>query len=258
MDTTNTSRKIALITGGSRGLGKDMALRLAQRDNDIIITYNSKKDEAQSVVSEIQSLGKRAAALQLNTGNIAGLGSFSASLQASLQKEFGAGRFDFLVNNAGMGLVIPSFAETTVEQFDELMNVHFKGVFFLTQKLFPYINDGGSILNISTGLTRISYPGSGAYASMKSAIETLTRYLAKELGSRNIRANVVAPGAIATDFSGGRLRESPQIQEYVKSVTALPRIGQPDDIGGVVAFLCSDDAKWVNAQRIEASGGMYI
>jgi NAD(P)-dependent dehydrogenase (short-subunit alcohol dehydrogenase family) len=253
-----TSKKIALITGGSRGLGKDMALSIAKRGTDVIITYNSKKDEALAVVAEIEQLGQRAAALQLNTGIIKNFDTFIKTLRATLQNTFNKEHFDFLVNNAGFGISVPSFAETSEEQFDELMNVHLKGVFFLTQKALPYLNDGGAIVNISTGLTRISYPGSGAYASMKSAVETLTKYMAKELGARNIRANIVAPGAIATDFGGGRLRENPQIQEHIKSVTALPRIGQADDIGGVVAFLCSDDAKWVNAQRIEASGGMYI
>jgi len=253
-----TSKKIALITGGSRGLGKDMALSIARRGTDVIITYNSKKDEALAVVAEIEQLGQRAATLQLNTGIVKNFDAFLKTLKATLQNTFNTEHFDFLVNNAGFGITVPSFAETSEEQFDELMNVHLKGVFFLTQKALPYLNDGGAIVNISTGLTRISYPGSGAYASMKSAVETLTKYMAKELGSRNIRANIVAPGAIATDFGGGRLRANPQIQEHIKSITALPRIGQADDIGGVVAFLCSDDAKWVNAQRIEASGGMYI
>ena len=253
-----TSKKIALITGGSRGLGKDMALSIARRGTDVIITYNSKKDEALAVVAEIEQLGQRAATLQLNTGITKNFDAFLKTLKATLQNTFNTEYFDFLVNNAGFGITVPSFAETSEEQFDELMNVHLKGVFFLTQKALPYLNDGGAIVNISTGLTRVSYPGSGAYASMKSAVETLTKYMAKELGPRNIRANIVAPGAIATDFGGGRLRANPQIQEHIKSVTALPRIGQADDIGGVVAFLCSDDAKWVNAQRIEASGGMYI
>ena len=253
-----TQKKIALVTGGSRGLGKDMALSLARKGNDVIVTYNSKKEEALQVVAEIEQLGQRAAALQLNAGTVASFDTFFTALQATLKKTFGTERFDFLINNAGHGISVPSLAATTEEQFDELMNVHLKGVFFLTQKALPYLNDGGAIVNISSGLTRFSYPGSGAYASMKSAVETLTKYMAKELGSRFIRANIVAPGAIATDFNGGRLRETPQVQEYIKSITALPRIGQADDIGGVVAFLCSDDAKWVNGQRIEVSGGMYL
>ncbi|WP_333821277.1 SDR family NAD(P)-dependent oxidoreductase [Ohtaekwangia sp.] len=255
MGSTN---KIALVTGGSRGLGKDMALNLAKRGNDVIVTYNSKKDEALEVVAAIEKMGQRAAALQLSAGDVKSFDAFLTTLQATLKKTFQAERFDFLINNAGHGINVPSLAATTEEQFDELMQVHFKGVFFLTQKAVNYMNDGGGIINISSGLTRFTHPGSGAYASMKSAIETLTKYMAKELGSRYIRANIVAPGAIATDFNGGRVRENPQVQEYIKSITALPRIGQADDIGSVVAFLCSEDAKWVNGQRIEVSGGMYL
>ncbi len=257
MNTSDNINKIALVTGGSRGLGKDMALQLAKKGNDVIITWYSKQDEANAVVAEIQNLGRKAAALQLNTGNVPSFPSFTEQLSSVLKAVFGVSHFDHLVNNAGVGLAVPSFAETTEAQFDELMNVHFKGVFFLTQQLLPFMNDGGSIVNLSSGLTRVSFPGSGAYASMKGAVETLTKYLAKELGSRGIRANIVAPGAIATDFGGGRLRNSPQMQEHLKAVTPLNRIGLADDIGGVVAFLCSEDAKWVNAQRIEASGGMY-
>jgi NAD(P)-dependent dehydrogenase (short-subunit alcohol dehydrogenase family) len=235
-----------------------MALRLAQSGNDVIITYNSKADEAGAVVSEIQKTGRKAAALQLNVGKSDTFDAFALQLKKLLKDEFQAERFDHLVNNGGHGLSVPSFLETTEAQFDDLVDVHFKGTFFLTQKLVPSINDYGSIVNISSGLTRVSFPGSGAYGSVKSAVETLTRYFARELGSRFIRANVVAPGAIATDFNGGRLRNTPQVQEHVKNVTALPRIGQADDIGGVVAFLCSNDAKWVNGQRIEASGGMML
>lgn len=252
------TNKIALITGASRGLGKDMALKLAQSGNDIIITYKTKEADAQVVVEAINQLGHKAAALQLNTADITGFDVFSTSLQETLNNKFDTDRFDFLVNNAGFGNSIPSFEATTVNQFDELLNVHFKGVFFLTQKLLPLINNGGAIVNLSTGLTRFTFVGSGAYASMKSAIETLTLYLAKELGPRNIRANVVAPGAIATDFNDGIFRENLHIQEHVKSITALARTGNADDIGGVVAFLCSENAKWVTAQRIEASGGMYL
>ncbi|MBL0740571.1 SDR family NAD(P)-dependent oxidoreductase [Chryseolinea lacunae] len=254
METT----KIALVTGGSRGLGKDMALSLARKGNDVIITYNSKKDEASAVVGEIIKMGRRAVALQLNTGMVKTFDAFFQTLQSALKDTFHAERFDFLINNAGHGIVVPSFAQTSEEQFDELVQVHLKGVFFLTQKALPFLNDGGAIVNLSSGLTRFTHPGSGAYASVKSGVETLTKYMAKELGSRFIRANVVAPGAIATDFNGGRLRETPQVQELIKSITALPRIGQADDIGGVVAFLCSDDAKWVNGQRIEVAGGMYL
>jgi NAD(P)-dependent dehydrogenase (short-subunit alcohol dehydrogenase family) len=249
--------KIALVTGGSRGLGKDMALNIAARGNDVIITYNSKQEEAQGVVDAIRQTGRRAAALHLNVGAVNSFDAFFLNLRRVL-KDFGSDRFDYLVNNGGHGLSVPSMAETTEQQFDDLVNVHLKGVFFLTQRAMPLLNDGGAIVNVSTGLTRVTYPGSGAYASVKSGVETLTKYMAKELGSRFIRANVVAPGAVATDFNNARLRSNTHAQEAVKSVTALPRIAQADDIGSVVAFLCSDEAKWVNGQRIEVSGGMAL
>lgn len=255
---TATQNKIALVTGGSRGLGKETALELARRGQDVIITYYSKKEEAAQVVEEIEALGVDAAMLHLNTGNAASFDEFVQSFSTILKSKFSSDRFDYLVNNAGVGLVVPSFAETTEAMFDEVMNVHFKGVFFLTQKLLPLLNDNGGIVNLSSALTRTTFPGSGAYASMKSAIETLTRYLAFELGSRGIRANIVAPGTVPTDFSGGRLKNSPALQEHIKSLTALKRLAQPDDIASVVAFLCSDDARWVTAQRIEASGGLHL
>lgn len=252
-----SNKKIALVTGGSRGLGKDMALSLAKRGLDVILTYNQKKDDAQAVVSEIEKLGGKAAALQLNTNDIKGLDNFVIQLGKVLKDYFDAQHFDYLVNNAGIG-VHASFAETTEEQFDVLMNVQFKSVFFLTQKTLGLIADGGGIVNISTGLARFSTPGYSAYAAMKGAIETLTRYQAKELGARKIRANVVAPGAIETDFGGGVVRDNEGLNKYIASVTALGRVGLPDDIGSVVAFLCTDDAKWINAQRIEVSGGMNL
>jgi len=253
----STGNKIALVTGGSRGLGRDMALSLAKKGIDVILTYNSKKDEAQAVVAEIESIGTKAAALQLNTGTIKSFDAFFEQLRGVLKDTFGATNFDFLINNAGTGLNKP-FAETTEDQFDELMNIHFKGVYFLTQKALAVINNGGRIINISSGLARFSNPGMSAYASMKGAIETLSRYMAKELGPRGINVNVVAPGAIATDFGGGTVRDNAQVNQWVASVTALGRAGNADDIGGVVAFLCTEDAKWINAQRIEVSGGMNI
>lgn len=249
--------KIALVTGGSRGLGKDMALSLAQRGIDIILTYNSKKDEALVVVKQIEKLGQKAVALQLNVADISDFDSFFNEVANSLSKTFGTGRFNYLVNNAGIG-IHTAFAETTEDQFDSLMNTHFKGTFFLTQKALPLIEDGGGIINISSGLARFSIPGYSAYAAMKGAIETLTRYQAKELGARGIRVNVVAPGAIETDFGGGAVRDNAELNAFIASQTALGRAGRADDIGSVVAFLCSDDAKWVNAQRIEASGGMFL
>jgi len=252
-----SKNKIALVTGGSRGLGKNMALSLAQKGIDVIITYNSKKEEALAVVSKMEKLGLKAAALQLNAGEIAGFDAFFEQVKRVLKDHFQADRFDFLVNNAGIG-IHASFAETTETQFDTLLNIHFKGVFFITQKALPLINDGGRIVNISTGLARFSMPGYAAYAAMKGAIETLTKYQAKELGGRGIAVNVVAPGAIATDFGGGAVRDNAQVNQMVSGITALGRVGEPDDIGGVVAFLCTDEAKWINAQRIEVSGGMNL
>lgn len=252
-----TETKIALVTGGSRGLGKDMALNLAQQGIDVLLTYNTRQDEAQAVVAEIEQMGRRAAALQLNAGNVQSFDAFFEQVKTTLAQTFGTERFNFLINNAGIGLYVP-FAETTEDQFDELMNIHFKGVFFLSQKALPLLTDGARIINISSGLARFSSPGSSAYGSMKSAIETLSRYMAKELGSRGIAVNVVAPGAIETDFGGGRVRDNAELNKMVASQTALGRVGRPDDIGGVVAFLCTDEAKWINAQRIEVSGGMYL
>ncbi|MGN7204118.1 SDR family NAD(P)-dependent oxidoreductase [Pedobacter sp. SAFR-022] len=249
--------KIALITGGSRGLGKNMALAVAKNGLDVLITYNANQQAADEVVAEIKSMGQNAAAFQLDTSDISNFAAFVSTISAYLLEETGSSKIDYLVNNAGTALYAP-VSDTTPEQMDAIFNIHFKGVFFLTQQLLPLINDGGGIVNISSGLTRIAMPGSSVYGSMKAAVETLTRYLAKELGSRKIRANVIAPGAIATDFGGGRVRDNEEINAQIASVTALGRVGLPDDIGGVVAFLCSDEAFWVNAQRIEVSGGQAI
>ncbi|MFD2937313.1 SDR family NAD(P)-dependent oxidoreductase [Spirosoma flavum] len=249
--------KLALVTGGSRGLGKDMALRLAEKGIDVILTYNSQAQEAQNVVAQIEQSAQKAAALQLNTGDIKGFDSFVNRLKDTLSSKFNTDHIDFLVNNAGIGGYSP-VSDVTEEMFDELLNIHFKGVYFLTQKLLPLMNDGGGIVNISSGLTRIAVPNSSVYASMKGAVEVFTRYLANELGARKIRANVVAPGAILTDFGGGHLRENEQLQQFISNLTALGRPGVAEDIGGVVAFLCSEDARWVNGQRIEASGGMQV
>lgn len=253
----NTINKIALITGGSRGLGKNMAIALAKKGIDVILTYHSNKVEADKVVEEIENIGQKGYAFQLDTGNIKSFDSFLKAITELLKTKTGQTNFDFLINNAGTALYSP-FAETTEEQFDDALNIHYKGVFFLTQKSLPYLNDGGRIINISSGLARFSFPGSSAYGSMKGAVEVLTRYLAKELGPRGIAANVVAPGAIETDFGGGRTRDDKNINAQIASITALGRVGLPDDIGGVVAFLCSDDAKWINGQRIEVSGGMSL
>jgi NAD(P)-dependent dehydrogenase (short-subunit alcohol dehydrogenase family) len=252
-----TNSKIALVTGGSRGLGRDMALSLARRGNDIVLTYNSNKAEADKVVAEIQAIGQKAAAFQLDAGNIASFDAFWQEVTAHLQQHTGKPGFDFLVNNAGTALYAP-FADTTEEQFDTIINIHYKGVFFLTQKALPFLNDGGAIVNISSGLARFSYPGSSAYGATKSAVEGLTRYMARELGARGIRANVVAPGPIATDFGGGRVRDDKELNDHLSAAAALGRVGNADDIGSVVAFLCSDDAKWITGQRIEASGGINL
>lgn len=251
-----TKTKTALVTGGSRGLGRDMALSLAKKGIDVILTYNSNKQKADEVVAEIESLGQKAKAFQLDTSNINQFDNFFKELAPYLEEQAG-GKFDFLINNAGTALH-SMITETTEEQFDATMNIHLKGVFFLTQKALPLMNDGGRIINISSGLARFSFPGSSVYAAMKGAIEVFTRYLAKELGSRGIAANVVAPGAIETDFGGGNVRDNKELNAQIASLTALGRVGLPDDIGGVVAFLCTEEAKWINAQRIEVSGGMLV
>jgi NAD(P)-dependent dehydrogenase (short-subunit alcohol dehydrogenase family) len=257
MNTQKTESKIVIITGGSRGLGRNMALFLADQGRDIILTYRSKETEAKEVVSEIEKKGRKAVAIQLDTSKVAGFNDFAGQVASALKAKWNRSDFDFLINNAGTGLHAP-FSETTEAQFDDLMNVHFKGVFFLTQKLLPMIRDHGRILNISSGLARFSLPGSSAYASMKGGVETLTKYLAKELGSRKISVNVLAPGAIETDFNGGLVRDNPALNQTIAAQTALGRVGLPEDIGGAVAALLSDDAYWITGQRIEASGGMFL
>lgn len=249
--------KIALITGGSRGLGRNAALRLAERGVDVILTYHSRSDEAAAVVAEIEALGRRAVALPLAVDDSAGFPAFASAVRAALAEVWQRDHFDALLNNAGMG-VHASFAETTEAQFDLLMRTHLKGPFFLIQALLPLLADGGRILNVSTGLARFALPGYAAYASMKGGVEVLTRYLAKELGPRGIAVNVLAPGAIATDFGGGQVRDDAGTNAFIASQTALGRVGLPDDIGRAVALLLSDDAGWITAQRIEASGGMFL
>lgn len=251
------NRKIAIITGGSRGLGRNTALHLARRDVDLIFTYHSRKDQAESLIAEIDRIGARAEALQLDAGNIGGFAAFAVQLRELLEGRWQRGDFDYLVNNAGIG-IRSAIAETTEAQFDQLLNIHFKGVFFLTQALLPLLADGGRIVNVSSGLTRFALPGMAAYAAMKGAIEVLTKYLAKELGPRGIAVNVVAPGAIETDFGGGRVRDDAELNAHIASQTALGRVGLPDDIGGVIASLLAEENRWINAQRIEASGGMFL
>ncbi len=249
--------KIALVTGGSRGIGKDIALELAKNGKDIILTYHSNREAAEAVVEEIRKTGRKAVAFQLDTRIVASFDPFIKELTEYLIQWRGNGRIDYLINNAGTALYT-GISEVTEAQLDDIINIHFKGVFFLTQKLLPLLNEDGGIVNLSSGLTRITYNGPAVYASAKSAVETLTRYLAKELGPQKIRVNVVAPGAIETDFGGGRTRVNKEINSYIAGLTALGRVGLPEDIGPVVAFLCSDAARWINGQRIEISGGQAL
>jgi NAD(P)-dependent dehydrogenase (short-subunit alcohol dehydrogenase family) len=248
--------KIAIITGGSRGLGRNTATNLARRGVDIVFTYRANEKEAESLIREVEAMGRKAVAFRLDTGDTRAFDAFVAEVRKTLES-WGRDRFDYLVNNAGNSQHI-NFDTVTEADFDAVVNVHFKGVFFLTQKLLPLINDGGRIVNISSGLARVSLPGSSVYGAAKGAVEVLTRYLAKELGPRGITANVVAPGAIQTDFSGGMVRDDPEVNKTVANMTALGRAGVPDDIGPMIAALLSDENRWVNGQRIEVSGGMAL
>jgi NAD(P)-dependent dehydrogenase (short-subunit alcohol dehydrogenase family) len=256
MSTAQQSR-IALVTGSSRGLGRSMALHLAGQGVDVVVTYRSGEKQANEVVAEITAQGRRAVALQLDVGDSASFAAFAETLRQALQRVWNRTSLDFLVNNAGIG-THAAFVETSEAQFDELVNVHLKGTFFLTQRLLPLLADGGSILNVSTGLARFVMPGYSAYGAMKGAVEVLTRYLAKELGGRQIRVNVLAPGAIETDFGGGVVRDNKALNAAIAAQTALGRVGQPDDIGAAVALLLSPDSRWINGQRIEASGGVLL
>lgn len=260
MDTpsqTGNETKIALITGGSRGLGRNTALHLARKGVDVIVTYRSGRAEAEGVVAEIMQSGGKAVALQLDVSNSKSFGEFAEQVRSTLRSHWQRENFNYLVNNAGIG-IHASFVETSEAQFDELVNIHLKGTFFLTQALLPLLADGGRIVNLSSGLTRFALPGFAAYAAMKGAIEVLSRYLAKELGERGIAVNSVAPGAIETDFGGGLVRDNAQVNAFIGGQTALGRAGVPDDIGGVIAALLSEDNRWINGQRIEASGGMFL
>jgi NAD(P)-dependent dehydrogenase (short-subunit alcohol dehydrogenase family) len=257
MNTTTRPNRIALVTGGSRGIGRSNALSLAAHGVDIIITYLSSADEAATVVTQIEAMGRRAVALRLDVGAANTFADFARDLRTTLQNTWQRSRFDYLVNNAGTG-VYASLADTTEQDFDLMINIHLKGTFFLTQKMLPFIEDGGRILNTSSGLTRFTSSGYAAYAAAKGGVEVLTRYMAAELGSRNISVNTIAPGATETDFGGGALRDDPGMNAQLASMTALRRNGRPDDIGGVVAALLSEGASWVNGQRIEASGGLLL
>lgn len=251
------SAPIALITGGGRGLGRNAALHLARRGIDLVITYRHRADEALSAVAEIEAAGAKAVALALDVGDSSSFAPFAASLADVLERHWQRRQFDFLLNNAGIG-VHASFAETSEAQFDVLMNIHLKGPFFLTQQLLPMIRDGGRILNVSSGLARFTQPGYAAYGTMKAGVEALTRYLARELGPRAITVNVIAPGPVETDFGGGVVRDNVEVNRYLASLTALGRVGVADDIGGVIAALLSDDCRWINGQRIEVAGGMLL
>jgi NAD(P)-dependent dehydrogenase (short-subunit alcohol dehydrogenase family) len=255
--STNPS-PIALVTGGSRGLGRSTVLQLAERGVDVILTYKSNEAEAHAVVAQVAARGRRAVALQLDAGDSESFAAFAERVKATLAATWQRDRFDYLVNNAGMSVGHASIAETTEAQFDQLFDVHLKGTFFITQKLLPLMRDGGRIVNTSSGLARFALPGYAAYAAMKGGVEVLTRYMAKELGTRGISVNTIAPGAIETDFGGGAVRDNAQLNSFVAAQTALGRAGLPDDIGGAVASLLTGANQWVNAQRIEVSGGMFI
>ena len=247
--------KIALVTGGSRGLGKDMAISIAKKGIDVILTWRNNEEQANEIIAAIEQLGQKAAALKLDMSDFNSLDDFLQNVSSLLKEKWNAAHFDFLVNNAGMGATVP-FIQVTEALFNDFLNVHFKGVYFLTQKSLPLLNDGGAIINISSGTTRFSNPGYSVYASMKGAVEVFTKYLAKELGGRGIRANIVAPGPIETDFNNAAIRSNPQMKGFLSTLSPLGRVGSADDIGGVVAFLCTAEAKWINGQRIEVSGGI--
>lgn len=249
--------KIAIVTGGSRGLGKSMALHIAAKGNDVILTYNSKRQDAEEVVKQIEHMGRKGRALELDVSSMSSINAFVERINHDLQDNWGRSSFDYLVNNAGIGIG-STIAEMAEDQFEQLMKIHLKGPFFLTQKLVPLMNDGGHIVNISTGLTRITLPGYAAYATMKGGLEVLTRYMAHEFGARGIKVNAVAPGAIETDFGHGAVRDNKELNHLIASQTALGRVGLPDDIGSMVASLLSEDNCWVTAQRIEVSGGQAL
>lgn len=249
--------KITLVTGGSRGLGRNTALSIARHGGDVVITYQSRAEDAEAVVADIRALGRKAVALQLDAGKVSTFAAFTEDLKQALRETWQRDSFDALVNNAGHG-DYALIADTTEAQFDRLVDVHFKGVFFLTQALLPSLVDGGRIVNLSSGLTRVSAPGWSAYSAVKGAVEVLSVYMAKEFGSRGIAVNTVAPGAIETDFFGGAVRDTPDFNRFFADMTALGRVGLPDDIGPMIASLLSDDNRWINAQRIEVSGGQGI
>lgn len=251
------NQKIALVTGGSRGLGKDMALSLAGKGIDVIVTYHTQKEEAEKVADTVRGLGRKSVALFFDAADLSALPAFVSSISNALKKNWNTDRFDFLINNAGVGATLP-IALVTADDFDRLLNIHYKSVYFLTQQALPLMNDGGGVVNLSSGTTRFCVPGYSVYSSLKGAVEIFTKYIAKEYGNRGIRANIVAPGPVETDFNNAAIRSNPQMKTFLSSLSPLNRVGYADDIGSVVAFLCTDDAKWINGQRIEVSGGINL
>ncbi|HSV58409.1 MAG TPA: SDR family oxidoreductase [Variovorax sp.] len=254
---SDSKTRIALVTGGSRGLGRSIALKLAEQGTDVILSFQRNEAQAREVVQRIEALGRRAVALQLDVAESSGFDDFAQRVRRALASTWQCERFDQLVNNAGTGLNAP-LVDTTEAQFDQMFAIHLKGSFFLTQKLLPLLEDGGRIVNTSSGLARFTLPGYGAYAAMKGGIEVLTRYMAKELAPRGITVNTIAPGAIETDFNGAAVRDNAQVKAHIAGLTALGRVGQPEDIGGAVASLLSEGNRWITGQRIEVSGGMLL
>ncbi|MBL0033593.1 MAG: SDR family oxidoreductase [Bacteroidetes bacterium] len=249
--------KIAVVTGGSRGLGRDMAISIAKKNIDVILTYNSNKESAEEVVVEIERSGQKAYAIKFDVSDLKSYDNFISEIKTVLKTKWNSDKFDFLINNAGVGATIP-IAQVTEEAFDNLMNIHFKGVYFLTQKSLPMMNDNGGVVFISSGTTRFCVPGYSVYSSLKGAVEVFTKYVAKEYGNRGIRSNIVAPGPVETDFNNAAIRNNPKMQDFLTAQTPLGRVAKADDIGSVVAFLCTEDSKWVNGQRIEVSGGINL
>lgn len=249
--------KIAVVTGGSRGLGRDMAISIAKKNIDVILTYNSNKESAEEVVVEVEKSGQKAYAIKFDVSDLKSYDNFISEIKTVLKTKWNSDKFDFLINNAGVGATIP-IAQVTEEAFDNLMNIHFKGVYFLTQKSLPMMNDNGGVVFISSGTTRFCVPGYSVYSSLKGAVEVFTKYVAKEYGNRGIRSNIVAPGPVETDFNNAAIRNNPKMQDFLTAQTPLGRVAKADDIGSVVAFLCTEDSKWVNGQRIEVSGGINL